>query len=510
VTDHSEYLGQMYLASQPQGPLANTRWGKTIASDGTSQRLLRVFGLSETFGSGAEEPQELLNPEQLKSNWQRQIDAANSAYQPGKFTTFVGYEWSALPNGANLHRNVIFKGPRYPELPFSSVDSAIPEQLWRYLRHQREVGIEVLAIPHNSNVSDGLMFSYADSKRDPIDGEYAATRQSIERLVEITQAKGTSETRPELSPDDEFAGFENVESLLTVPRPSSVNGGYVRQAYGRGLEIESRVGTNPFEFGLVGSSDLHTGLVSSDEKLAPGSLDNPPDVQRLLEVNPQFTYTAVKGSSSGVTGVWAESNTRESIYDALYRREVFATSGTHLSVRLFAGFDYPKGITKQRDWVKRAYAAGVPMGADITEAASGKPLRILVQAVKDPDAANLDRIQIVKVWLVDGKAKERIYDVSWSGDRQANDKGRVPAIKSTVDVATATYTNDVGATQLVAEWEDPTFRAEEHAVYYARVLEIPTPRWSTYLAVQNKLPVPTTVPAEIQERAWTSPVFYRP
>jgi len=511
VTDHSEYLGQMFQASQPNGPLTGSKWANTIAADGTSQKLLKIWGLSETFGTGGEEPAELLKPEAIRSNWQRQIDAAEGAYQPGTFTTFVGYEWSALPNGANLHRNVIFKGPKYPDVPFSSVDSAIPEQLWRYIRHQRELGMEVLAIPHNSNVSDGLMFSYADSKRDPIDNEYAATRQSIERLVEITQTKGTSETRPELSPNDEFADFENVDSLLTVPRKSSVNGGYVREALGRGLEIEKRVGVNPFEFGLTGSSDLHTGLVSSDERLAPGNLDNPPDVQRLLEVNAQYSYTGVKGSTSGVTGVWAESNTRESIYDAMFRREVFATSGTYVKVRLFAGFDYPKGLTKQRDWIKRAYATGYAMGSDISGAkAAGKPLTILVHAVKDPDGGNLDRVQIVKVALVDGRAQERIFDVAWAGDRKTNDKGRVPAIGSTVKTETATYTNTIGSTELIAEWQDPTFKPGETAVYYARVLEIPTPRWSTYLAVANKLPVPTSVPSAIQERAWTSPVFYRP
>jgi hypothetical protein len=509
VTDHSEYLGQMYQAGQPDGPLKDTVWAKTIAKEGPSQRLLRMFGLSDTFGTGAAEPPELLKPEAIKSNWKRQIDAAEGAYQPGKFTTFVGYEWSALPNGANLHRNVIFKGPKYPEVPFSSVDSAIPEQLWRYIRHHRELGIEALAIPHNSNVSDGLMFSYADSKRDPIDAEYSATRQSIERLVEITQTKGTSETRPELSPDDEFANFELINTLLTVPRQSSVKGGYVRDALGRGLEIEKRLGVNPFEFGLVGSSDLHTGLVSSDEKLAPANLGTPPDVQKLLEANPSFG--GVNGSSAGLAGVWAESNTRESIYDALYRRETFATSGTHLRVRLFAGFDYPQGFTKQRNWVKRAYESGFAMGSDIAGAnVNGKPIKLVVHAVKDPDAGSLDRIQIVKVWLADGKAKERIFDVAWAGDRKADDKGRVSAIQSSVNVEAATYDNAIGANELIAEWQDPTFRAEETAVYYARVLEIPTPRWSTYLAVRNKLPIPTSVPSAIQERAWTSPVFYRP
>jgi hypothetical protein len=234
-------------------------------------------------------------------------------------------------------------------------------------------------------------------------------------------------------------------------------------------------------------------------------------VQQLLTVNPQFSYTAVKGSSAGLAGVWAESNTRESIYDALYRRETFGTSGTRLRVRLFAGFDYPVGLTKQRNWVKKAYESGFAMGSDVSGAqANGRPLRIVVQAVKDPDAGNLDRIQIVKVWLEDGKAKERIFDVAWAGNRALDGKGKLPAIGSTVNVEQATYTNTIGANELIADWEDPTFRAGESAVYYARVLEIPTPRWSTYLAVQNKLPVPTSVPSSIQERAWTAPIYYRP
>jgi len=267
------------------------------------------------------------------------------------------------------------------------------------------------------------------------------------------------------------------------------------------------VGVNPFEFGLIGSSDVHTGLTSSDEKLAPSFLDNPPDVQKLLEANAGFG--GVNGSGAGLAGVWAESNTRESIYDALYRRETFATSGTRLRVRLFAGFDFPAGLTKQRNWVKKAYETGFAMGGDV-KGANGKPLRILVQAVKDPDAANLDRIQIVKVWLEDGKAKERIFEVAWAGSRTPDARGKLPAIGSSVNVETATYTNDIGAAELIADWQDPTFRADQTAVYYARVLEIPTPRWSTYLAVQNNLPIPASVPSTIQERAWTSPIYYRP
>jgi hypothetical protein len=511
VTDHSEYLGQIARASDPNGALKDSVWHKLLEKATPGTYATQPIPLSDSFGSGGVEPPELLDPASMKSNWKRQIDAAEGAYQPGKFTTFVGYEWSSLPNGANLHRNVIFRGPKYPELPFSSVDSAIPEKLWQYIRHQRDQGIQVFAIPHNSNVSDGLMFSYADSSRDPINREYSDTRQSIERLVEITQTKGTSETRPELSPDDEFANFEIVDQLLTVPRNGSIHGSYVREALGRGLEIQQRTGgVDPFALGFIGGSDLHTGLISSDEQVSPSNIDTPPDVQRLLQ-DASGKFSGANGSSSGVAGVWAESNTRESIYDALYRRETFGTSGTRLRVRLFAGFDYAQNITKQRDWVKRAYAGGVPMGGDLSGAkANGKAPRILVQAVKDPDAGNLDRIQIVKVWLEDGHAKEHIFEVAWAGNRKVDANGKLPAVGSTVNVEKATYTNTIGANELLTEWQDPTFKADQSAVYYARVLEIPTPRWTTYLAVQNKLPMPKSVPATIQERAWTSPVFYQP
>jgi hypothetical protein len=506
VTDHSEYLGQIRLAADPAGPLASTRWGKRILDYKPEQRLPLLYSLAESFGSGGEEPEELLDPAAIKSNWQHQIDAAEAAYLPGKFTTFVAYEWSSLPNGANLHRNVVFRGPNYPQVPFSSVDSSQPEKLWQYIQNQRQHGIQALAIPHNSNVSDGLMFSYADSNRDPINREYAETRAGIERLVEIAQTKGTSETRPELSPDDEFAGFELIDNLLTVPRPSSIHGSYVREALGRGLELEQRVGVNPFQFGLIGATDFHNSLSNTDEAIVPQQRVGL-DVQRIL--TDAASLGGVRVSSGGLTGVWAEANSRESIYDALYRRETFATSGTRIRVRLFAGYDYAAGITRRRDWVARAYAAGVSQGSDLPARAGSAP-RFLVHAIKDPDAGNLDRIQIVKVWLEAGKVQEHVFEVLWAGNRQPDANGKLPALRSTVNVDTASYTNDTGATELIGEWQDPTFSTESPAVYYARVLEIPTPRWTTYLAVANKLPIPTSVPPVIQERAWTSPIYFKP
>ena len=511
VSDHSEYLGQIRVADESAGPLAQTAFGQELAK-ATSQagRIGIMFKLSESFGSGGQKPPDLLQKPLQKSAWQRQIDAAEKFYVPGKFTTFVAYEYSSLPNGANLHRNVIFRGPRYPEVPFSSLDSANPEDLWRWVEHQRSLGIQVLAIPHNSNVSDGLMFSYADSARNPIDREYAETRVSIERLAEITQIKGTSETRPTLSPDDEFAGFELIDNLLTVARPGSIHGSYIREAYARGLEIERRTGVNPFEFGLIGGSDDHNAMPRTAENNIT-SLGFPgTDVKKVLQNASELGGPRM--SSAGLAGVWAESNTRESIFDALYRRETFATSGTRLRVRFFGGYQYPAGLTKQQNWLKRAYASGVPMGADLTapRGTPGVSPRFLIQAVKDPNGANLDRIQIVKVWVENGVPKEKVFDVAWSGDRKPGDTGKLPAIGSTVDVEHATYTNNIGSSQLSTEWQDPTFRPDTAAVYYARVLEIPTPRWTTYVAVQNKLPVPSSVPAEIQERAWTSPIFLHP
>ena len=512
VSDHAEYLGQIRLLDQAEGPLAQTPYGKLFSSTPEDKRLALIFKLSESYGSGGVAPPELLNKDLMKSNWQRQIDAAEKYYEPGKFTTFVAYEWSSLPNGANLHRNVIFRGPKYPEVPFSSLDSPNPEALWRYIEHQRTNGIQAIAIPHNSNVSDGLMWSYADSNRNPIDREYAETRVGIERLVEIAQTKGTSETRPELSPNDDFAGFELMENLLTVPRPGSINGSYVRQAYARGLEIGQRTGVNPFEFGLIGGSDYHTALATTREDDLPGRDPVKTDVKKLLQ--DATSLAGLKASSAALAGVWAENNTRESIFDALYRRETFATTGTRPRVRFFSSFNYAPGITKQRDWIKQAYERGVPMGADLVRTAADKDkkgsLRFLVQAAKDPNGANLDRIQIVKVWLDNGAQKEQVFDVVWAGDRKLGANGKLPEIGSTVNTEHATYTNDIGATQLIGEWQDPAFQADSPAVYYARVLEIPTPRWTTYLAVHNQLPLPTSVPAAIQERAWTSPVFYHP
>jgi hypothetical protein len=506
VTDHSEYLGALPLAADPKGPFASTRWPKLLSPPNPQDKFTLMQHLHDGFtGKNVFEP-ELLSDDLKKTSWQHQIDAAEHAYEPGKFTSFVAYEWSSMPNEANLHRNVIFRGPHYPQEPFSALDSNRPEDLWRYLDNNRAHGIESLAIPHNSNVSDGLMFDYVDSDKQPISKDYALTRARNERVVEIAQVKGSSETRPELSPTDEFASFELINNLLTVARPSKIPGSYVRDALARGLEIQQRIGVNPYRYGITASSDIHTGLSESSETEQPSYASGyVKDAKRVLADKDSLAGMTI--SSGGLTGVWAEANTREAIFDALERRETFGTSGTRLQVRMFAGA-YPAGISKKADWVEQAYAHGAPMGSELNPVA-GKPPRFIVDALKDPDGANLDRIQIVKVWLDKGEHREQVYDAVWSGNRTVDARtGKLAAIGSTVDVAHATYTNTIGAAELIGEWSDPHFDAASPAVYYARVLEIPTPRWTTYIAANAGLPVPDGVPATLQERGWTSPIFF--
>jgi hypothetical protein len=411
---------------------------------------------------------------------------------------------------------VVFAGPKFPEQPFSYLDSERPEDLWDYLEQQRAQGIDALAIPHNSNLSNGLMFSAADSDGKPLSREYAELRMRNEPEIEITQAKGTSETTPELSPTDEFAAFELYRYMLGGQKEGKLDGSYVRQAFARGLQIQETVGVNPFKYGFVGASDFHSGVSSTEENNYPGAHgrgDSATNPAAVLAAGPLGVGAPpVLFSASGLTGVWAEQNTRESIFAALRRKETFATSGGRMSVRFFAGWQYPAGTADTGNWLATAYAQGVPMGSDLPQRPAGAASpRFLVQAIKDPDAANLDRVQIVKVWFKNGQSGEQVFDVAWSGERKPDAAtGKVPAVGTTVDLATATYQNTIGAAQLIGEWTDPQFDPAASALYYARVLEIPTPRWTTYLAVLNRLPLPDKAPATIQERAWTSPVFYDP
>jgi len=512
VTDHGEYLGIALEAADPDGLFADTDWPATLGqANGNVLQFMSRFSASGFRGT-APAIAEFVTEPLITSHWQRVKAVAQRHYQPGTFTSLIAYEWSPMPGGAHLHRNVIFRGPDYPQRPFSALDSPNPEDLWTYVEALREQDIASVLIPHNANMSQGMMFADSDAYGDPITQDYARRRVTNERLVEIAQNKGTSETRPEFGAPDEFAGFE----LLSLANENGADpaGGYVRPALGRGLEIEDRIGINPFRFGFIGSSDFHSGIPATEEDNFPGALGVSDDMSQpatvLNEINPVANAPSAVFSAGALTGLWAEENTRESLFSALQRREAFATSGTRIRVRLFAGQDFDADLLDNPDWVSRAYAQGVPMGADIPPLDRNKPLQLVMHAVKDPQGANLDRIQVIKIWREGDVVQEQVIDVAWSGRREPDTQGRLPVVGNTVDLNTAAYTNSIGASQLAAVWTDPDHDPDQSAIYYARVLEIPTPRWSTYLAVRHDLPLSTAVPATIQERAWTSPVFYTP
>ena len=512
VTDHSENIGVFRQLDDEDSALSRSDLGQRLRKDG-AKAFLEV---STKLRSRAPIPGVDLRSAS-ESAWQREIAAANASYQPGKFTTFIAYEWTSSPDRQNLHRNVIFRGDKAP-YPFTSIDSRKPEDLWAFLQQIRAAGTEALAIPHNSNVSNGLMFDWVNSDGRPIDAAYAQARAENEPLAEISQNKGSSETHPALSPSDEFANFEIFDYLLATKTKSKVSGGYLREAYGRGLALQQKLAVNPYKFGVVGASDFHSGLSSSAEADYGGSPgDYQPDREKVRQaISPpasaETIIQLVLTGSGNLTGVWAERNTRESIYDALRRKETFATSGTRLKFRFFGGWSYGDDLLAAKDWVKTAYASGVPMGGDLpAKPPAVKAPRFLVDAVKDPSGANLDRVQVVKVWLEGGSHREKVFDVAFAGRRKPDPRtGRLPAIGNTVDLATATYQNTVGAAQLATVWQDPEFNPGAPAVYYLRVLEIPTPRWSTILAVQKGLPLSKDVPATIQERGWSSPIWYTP
>ncbi len=400
-----------------------------------------------------------------------------------------------------------------PDIPFSSLDSDHPEDLWDWMNTQRKAGMELLAISHNANLSDGVMFPLeVDSKGRPIDAAWAQQRVNNEPLTEIHQLKGTSETHPLLSPNDEFADYELLSTLLGGPdRAPKVHGSFIREAWQNGLAIQDSRGYNPYKMGVVGASDSHntaSGYSQSDYFGGHGSFDSTPEAR--LSGKKEVGLTAGLLSTAGLGGVWAEENTREAIFAAMQRKETFGTSGVRIKVRLFGGWDFRPDVLNQKDWVKAGYAKGVPMGGDLPKKA-GKDPTFLLWAVKDPDDANLDRIQVIKGWTKCGQIFEKVYDVAWSGTRKPDPgTGKIPDVGNTVDIKNATYTNSIGAVELKAVWRDPDFDASLHAFYYVRVLQIPTPRWSTYDAKKLGVPPPNFAPPTVQERAWTSPIWYSP
>jgi len=523
VTDHSEYVGVTRLANTPGSPVSKLPEAQpmimTDPNDQAQQQRVFLYLLSLTSKPPIKA---FMTPEVAGTVWKENVQLAEQNNHPGKFTAFCSYEWTSMPNNHNLHRNIFFRDCAHiPAMPFSSMDDNHPEALWNWMDAQRKAGNELLAISHNANVSDGWMYPIdLDSYGRPIDAAYAASRDRNERLVEIKQIKGASEAHPLLSPNDEFASYEMYSALLGLPvesgRVSHITGSYARQAYKDGITMQDTRGYNPYKFGMAGGSDSHnTGSPYRHDNFYGGHAQVDGTVQnRLAGVLLGNTIDVRLENPGGLTGVWAEENTRESLFDAMYRKETFGTSGVHIKVRFFGGWDYNKDVLKAGDWVHQSYAKGVPMGGDLPtmpQGGKGTAPTFVVWAVKDPSSANLDRIQIIKGWTQNGQSFEKIFDVSWAGDRKPDPwTGRVPAIKSTVDLQKATYTNDEGATELKTVWSDPEFDASLHAFYYARVLEIPTPRWTLIQAVKAALPPPGVVPLTGQERAWSSPIWYTP
>jgi len=518
VTDHSEYVGVTREANTPGSEISKLPAAQSlIVHDPNNQEeVQRAFLYAVTLVAGKPVP-ELMSNEVRASVWKKNVAIADENNHPGKFTAFCSYEFTSQHDFRNLHRNLFFRDcAKVPDMPFSSLQSWHPEELWNWMDTQRKAGNEVLAISHNANLSDGWMYpTDVDSLGRPIDAAWAASRDRNERLVEIKQIKGQSETHPLLSPNDEFANYEITSFLIGSPSTSGqiphIVGSYARQALKDGLTMQDTRGYNPYKFGFVGGSDSHnTGVPYRQDNFYGGHGLNDGTIEARMAGHIFSGLDVRLENPAGITGVWAEENTRPSLWDAMYRKETFGASGPHIKVRFFGGWDYPKDILNGKDWVKRAYGAGVPMGGDLPPAKSKVPT-FVVWAVKDPTSGNLDRIQIIKGWSTNGQSFEKIYDVAWSGDRKLNKwTHRVPAIQSTVDIENGTYTNTIGSVELKTVWTDPEFDRSLHAFYYARVLEIPTPRWSTIQAAKLGIATPDMVPGTVQERAWSSPIWYTP
>jgi hypothetical protein len=535
VADHSDGMGMVGdIASGKPELLAYdqaARWNKGLAAGGDAavQAALDLIG---TFSQGE------MNPEMIalyspgskiyKNLWEKVIDDAEAFNDPGRFTAFIGFEWTSLIKGANMHRVVIMRdGPTRARqvVPYTTqapVGSPDPRDLWKYLnRYVEQTQGEILAIAHNGNLSNGIMFPLrAQWNGKKLNKTYVNERIKWEPLYEITQIKGDGESHPFLSPNDEFADYENWDignlDVSEAKTDDMLAGEYAREALKRGLELEKRLGTNPYKFGVVGATDSHTSLATAEEDNFFGKHSGyEPKAGRMSHPFMKNENGVIMGwqmVASGLGAVWATENTREAIFDAMQRREVYGTTGPRMAVRFFGGWDFTAKDLDSRMPVVAGYQKGVPMGGDLRDLpADAKAPSFMVYALRDPIGANLDRIQIVKGWLdTKGKTHEKVHDVVWSGDRKIGSNGKLPAVGNTVDVANANWTNTIGAAELAVVWTDPEFDAKQKAFYYARVLEIPTPRWSTYDAFRFGVDIPEGAPTSTQERAYTSAIWYTP
>ncbi len=531
VADHSDGFGFFPLLmggdpkimEDPQG----RRWYDMIQN---GQGAAAAVDIVLSFGKGAISKAIFPVPgtAAYQGAWEVIIKAAEEANDPGRFTAFIGFEWTSNTGGNNLHRNIIFRDDASkaslvePYTTMKPLGSDNPRDLWKWMTgYEEKTGGHVLAIAHNGNLSNGRMFPIIESfTGKPIDREYAETRALRERIYEVTQIKGDGETHPFLSPNDEFANYERWDKgnldLTEKKKPEMLEFEYARAALRNGLKLEQELGVNPYKFGMIGSTDAHTGLAAIDEDNFWGKTSNvEPSATRATHPWVKTENGVIMGweqTASGYAGVWATENTREALFDAMQRKEVYATTGPRMIVRFFGGWDFQASDANTRNPAVVGYNKGVPMGSDLSNAPAGKPPSFLVAALKDPIGANLDRIQIIKGWLdAKNETHEKVYDVVWSGDRKPDSNtGKLPPVGDTVDVPNATYTNTIGASELIKVWKDPDFDPAQRAFYYVRVLEIPTPRWTAYDAKYFGITMPPEVPMKGQERAYTSPIWYTP
>ena len=525
ISDHAEMYGLMpqLLSGDPQ--VLSTETGRRWHDELKSGDEKRMFGTAmEIVRSLSGDVPPIRSDEAVRSAWRAYTALADKYNEPGRFTALIGYEWTAI-GGNNLHRNVIFRGDASVAnrtVPFSQFDSKNPEMLWKHLAElERSIGAEVLAIPHNGNLSNGRMFTVETFGGKPLTRELAGMRARFEKLIEVTQIKGDGEAHPMLSPNDEFADYEKWDKSnlngTEAKKPDMLRWEYAREALKTGLRLERKLGINPYKFGMVGSTDAHTAMSAVEEENFFGKHSGvEPEPHRWEHVvieapDPKFTIKGWQQAAGGYAAVWATENTREAIFDAMRRKETYATTGSRIVVRFFGGWDFTAEDAESRMPGAAGYEKGVPMGGDLRKAPAGKRPSFLVAAMKDPYSGNLDRVQIVKGWLdKSGATHEKVFDVAWSGDRKPGSDGKLPPVGNTVNVEKATWTNSIGAPELATVWTDPNFNPSQPAFYYARVIEIPTPRWTAYEARRFGIQMTQDVPMTTQERAYTSPIWFGP
>ena len=526
ITDHAEMIGLAAAIRESSPVLLAEEWGRWIHERFNAGPEGRMEAVRDVVDRGTSGINPFNSEELTRTIWDEFIEIADLYDEPGRFSAMIGFEWTSTPEGDNLHRVVVFRDgaeKASQTMPFSLFDSMDPEDLWAHLAaYEERTGGRAFAIPHNGNLSNGLMFSDKDFSGKKMDRAYAEARIQWEPLMEISQIKGDGETHPLLSTEDEFADYETWDvSNIDGSAPKEewmLQYEYARSALKLGLQLGDKLGANPYMFGITAATDAHTGLATTREENYFGKYaQTEPSTERhgrevIPADDPALRVMTSQEVASGLTAVWARENTRAALFDAMRRKEVYATTGTRIRVRVFGGWDFTADEVVRPDFTKEGYSRGVPMGGSLTDAPKGGAPSFLIRALRDPDGANLDRIQVIKGWLdEDGNVYERIYDVAVSGGRKIGSDGRARKdVGSTVDIKSASYTNTIGDSMQTAHWVDPDFNPGESAFYYVRVLEIPTPRWTTYDAAFFGIDLPGNVPATIQDRAYTSPIWYTP